>query len=87
MPTQPEASTMRDLSNVRMRPAKPWPSSPMRLESGTNASSRNSSALTMPRSPSLRIGSPNATPSSPRPITNAVMPREREPGSVWAKTM
>ena len=41
----------------------------------------------MPRSPSLRIGSPNATPSSPSPITKAVMPREREPGSVWAKTM
>ena len=33
------------------------------------------------------MGSPNATPSSPSPITNAVMPREREPGSVWAKTM
>ncbi len=71
---------MRDLSNVRMSPTKPWPSSPMRFASGTNTSSRNSSALTIPRSPSLRIGSPNATPSSPRPITNAVIPLRARAG-------
>ena len=39
-----------------MRPTKPCPSSPMRLASGTNASSRNSSALTMPAVAELAHG-------------------------------
>ena len=86
MPTQPEASTTRERSNVCMRPLKPEPSSPSRWSTGTNASSRNSSVLTMPRSPSFFIGGPKRRPSVSRSSTNAVTPLLREPGSVCANT-
>jgi hypothetical protein len=46
----------------------------------------NISAFTIARCPIFFMGSPKLTPASPFSTTNAVIPREREPGSTVAKT-
>ncbi len=53
MPTQPAATDMRPLASADMATEKPLPSGASIAEAGTRTSSRTSSAVAWPRSPSL----------------------------------
>ena len=63
---------------------KPWPSSPIRLATGTRTSWKNSSAVSDSSWPTLSSLRPRLNPAMPVSTASRVMPRAPLPGSVRA---